>query len=167
MRRILTLLIGLSFSFSAYSQDQRASPKIETSNTIDEVSIKITYGQPSKKGRTIFGKLVPFNKVWRTGANEATVLEVSAPIVIGDQKLEAGKYALFTIPGEEKWTLILNSAWDQWGSYNYDKSQDVLRVDLKPTEVKTTEKFSIDILDDGMVQLKWDRTAVSFAIKKA
>ncbi len=167
MRRMLALLVALSFSLSGFAQDQRASPKVETSNTIDGVSIKITYGQPSKKGRTIFGDLVPYDKVWRTGANEATVLEVSAPITIGDQKLEAGKYGLFTIPGKEKWTLIINSVADQWGSYNYDKSKDVLRMDLSPSEVKTTEKLTIDIMDDGTIMLKWDQTGVKFKVAKA
>ena len=167
MRRILTLSLAFIFSLSAFAQEKRASPKVETSNTIEGVSISITYGQPSKKNRAIFGELVPYNKVWRTGANEATVLEISAPVKIGDQVLEAGKYALFTIPSEDKWTVIINSVWNQWGHYNYDESKDIMRFELEPYQVDTSEKFTISIQDNGEVEMKWDETAVSFKLSKA
>ena len=85
----------------------------------------------SKDG-LIWGDLVPYGKVWRTGANEATTFETDKDIMIKEQKLPAGKYALFTIPGETEWTWIFNSVWDQWGAYKYDESKDVLRVKSTP-----------------------------------
>jgi hypothetical protein len=129
------------------------------------VKVTINYSQPSVKGREIFGDLVPYGKVWRTGANEATTLTVSKEVTIGGKKLAAGTYALFTIPGEKEWTIILNSESKQWGSYKHDKDKDVLRVTVKPQGHDKTEKltFSIDA-SSGRVHMDWAETRVSFTI---
>lgn len=108
----------------------RTSPNASVSQTIGVTEVTITYGRPSVRGRTIFGDLVPYDAVWRTGANEATTISFSTPVEIEGQALDAGTYGLFTVPGEDQWTVIFNETADQWGAYNYDDSKDVLRVDV-------------------------------------
>ncbi len=167
MRKILVLLLGLASIYNLSAQEKRKSPKVEVSENIDGVELNITYGQPSKKGREIFGGLVPYGKVWRTGANEATVMEFDKALEINGEMLEAGKYALFTIPGEETWTIIINKVWNQWGAYNYDDSKDAMRFEVEASETGETEAFTISISESGMVELKWDRSAVAFSVKGA
>lgn len=167
MRQIFVLLLSLASVINLSAQEKRKSPKAEVSDQIDGVNVSITYGQPSKNDRDIFGGLVPYDKIWRTGANEATVLEVDQAVQVNGQNLKAGKYALFTIPGEESWTIILNGVWNQWGAYNYDQSKDVLRFEVDPEESDLTEKFTIEINEDGTIEMKWDKTAVSFMVEGA
>jgi len=106
----------------------RVSPNALVGQTIGVTEVRIAYGRPSVRGRKIFGGLVPFDEVWRTGANEATTISFSTPVRIEGTSLDAGTYSLFTIPGPETWTLIFNSEPEQWGAYNYDSSKDILRV---------------------------------------
>ena len=92
--------------------------------------IKVLYGRPQKKGRRIFGNLVPYDKVWRTGANEATEITFFQDVKLGNQEIKAGTYTLFTIPGKDTWTIIINSDTDIWGSYYYNKEKDVARLEV-------------------------------------
>lgn len=167
MRKILVLFIGLMSVYSLSAQEKRKSPKVEVSETIGETKVAINYGQPSMREREIFGALVPYGKVWRTGANEATTIEFSNAVSISGKEVPAGKYALFTIPNESSWTIILNSVSDQWGAYNYNASKDVLRFDVKPTPTKATEAFTITVSSGGSVEMKWENTAVHFKIEEA
>lgn len=170
MHKVLTLLFSFALIGSLSAQEKRASPLITVDENIDGLEVHIEYGQPSKKGRTVFGEdaLVPFGKVWRTGANEATVIQFSDDVMIDGNKVKAGKYALFTIPGEKEWTIILNSVWSQWGAYNYDSSKDVLSFKVKAEKEKEVqEKFTITVSADGEVELSWDQTEVEFDIEKA
>jgi hypothetical protein len=111
------IYLSILFVFSvAISFGQNAkSPKM----TAETKNVKVTYGQPSKKGRVIFGDLVPYGEVWRTGANEATEITFSSDVVISGKTIKAGTYTLFTIPQKNTWTIILNSELKQWGSYGY------------------------------------------------
>lgn len=133
--------------------------------------LKITYGQPQKNNRDIFGALVPYDQVWRTGANEATEITITNDIVINGHSLKAGTYSLFTIPGQEKWTIILNSDLGMWGAYNYNPKTDVLRFDVpsKPIpENVVFEPFTIRVdqkTDTAELFLLWDKTQVSFLIQ--
>ncbi|MFH5832100.1 DUF2911 domain-containing protein [Halalkalibaculum sp. DA3122] len=149
--------------------DRRKSPiaiaKVDHNNTY----IKIVYGQPYKRGRTIFGDLVPYNEVWRTGANEATELTTTRDIVLADKKVEAGTYALFTIPGKEQWTLILNGELGQWGAFDYNAEYDILRVDVNSEQVEdAAEAFSIQFgevqNDSTSITIRWDRTRVNIPV---
>ena len=125
----------------------------------------IDYSQPSKKGRTIWGGLIKYGNVWRTGANEATTFNISADIKIKGKVLKAGKYSLFTIPGKEEWTIIFNNVPDQWGSGGYDESKDELRVTTKASYGNpVVEKFTIDVDSKGNIIMKWDDAVVSFKI---
>ncbi|MEL6560261.1 MAG: DUF2911 domain-containing protein [Bacteroidota bacterium] len=162
----MLFLIGASATVQAQQdKSQRKSPPAATSAKVNGVNVKIDYSQPSKKGRLIWGGLVKYNRVWRTGANEATTFAISADVKIDGELLKTGKYGLFTIPGKEEWTIIFNNVPDQWGSGGYKKSEDELRVTVKPSYGNpSVEKFTIEISKKGVVTMKWDDAIVSFTI---
>jgi len=111
------------------------------------------------------GGLVPYGEVWRTGANEATTIEFDKPVKIEGKDLAAGKYALFTIPGENEWTIIINKDVKQWGAFKYKQEDDILRVPVKPAKTSApVETFNIAVGKDD-IQLKWENTAVAFKVK--
>jgi hypothetical protein len=122
-------------------QFPRVSPNATVSQTIGVTPVEITYGRPSVRGRTIFGDLVPYDEIWRTGANEATTVSFAHNVQIEGQPLMAGTYSLFTIPGEDEWTIVFNRDETQWGSYNYDSSQDALRVTVSPEEAAHSQEM--------------------------
>lgn len=166
---LLALAVAMSVNVNAQDdKSSRKSPAMEATGMVGDVQVSINYGAPSVKDREIWGSLVPYDEVWRTGANEATTFEVSKNVLIEGQELAAGKYSLFTIPGKEKWTLVFNSEPDQWGSYNYDKSKDVLRVDVTPKMTdEPTEMLTFKVKEkDGSsyVAMKWDKMKVTFAV---
>ncbi|RSK33165.1 DUF2911 domain-containing protein [Hymenobacter metallilatus] len=126
----------------------------------------ISYSQPSAKERKVFGGLVPYGQVWRTGANEATTFQVSRNVTVQGQALPAGKYALFTIPQEKEWTIIFNKTAKQWGAYEYQEADDVLRVKATPSRAATPlERFTITADKAGRVTLAWEKTQVAFAVR--
>jgi len=141
----------------------RASKNGKTQGTIDGVEVTLEYGRPNVKEREIWGGLVPYDKVWRTGANEATTISFSGNVTVGGEKLAAGTYGLFTIPGEDEWTFILNKVADQWGASKYDAGQDALRVSAKPSEAEHTESMEF-VIDGSSVVLRWEKLAVGFEV---
>jgi hypothetical protein len=166
--RLLTFsLIGLMAVACAQDKSKRPSPPAVASGTIDGVSIKIDYSQPSVKGRKIMGGLVPYGEVWRTGANEATTIEFDKNVKIEGKPLPAGKYTLFTIPGEQEWSIIFNKKLGQWGAYDYEKNKDqnALVVKVKPASTSFTEVLTFEVGAQA-VTLKWENTAVSFGVAK-
>ena len=171
MHYTLTMLLLAVFTFQAQAQDDKAnrpSPPSEATATVDGTDITIDYSQPSVKGREIFGQLVPYGKVWRTGANEATTFEASGDVTINGQPLSAGTYALFTIPNEDQWTVIFNKQAEQWGAFDYDESQDALRVEATPQKTEQpTEQLTFDISDNGEVSMMWADAQVSFDVASA
>ena len=131
----------------------------------EKAIIKVIYSRPAKNGREVFGKLVPYDKVWRTGANESTEIKFYQDVKFGDQKLVAGTYSLFTVPGATEWTIIFSSEVDRWGAYSYKETHDVLRVKAKPTSgKKEVEVFTIQFEDtgknSGVMMLVWDKVVV-------
>jgi hypothetical protein len=165
----LALLLGLQ----AQQNGNRPSPSASAEASLGDLTVLIDYNAPSVRGRTIWGVLVPYNRVWRTGANEATTFEVSKDVLVEGQPLPAGQYALFTIPGEDEWTIILNKEAKQWGAYNYKAEQDALRVTATPAEASEfTEKmtFLIDVAEDeqsAAVTFKWEKLMVTFSVASA
>lgn len=148
----------------------RPSPTAIVTMKYEDTYVKITYSQPHKRGRDIFGKLVPYGEVWRTGANEATEMTVTEDIKINGQDLAAGTYAIFTIPMEDKWTIILNSDLGQWGDYTYNDKADVMRFDVPTQQIKDAvwEPFTIAFEqknDEANLKMMWDTTMVSIPIK--
>lgn len=133
-----------------------------------ESFMRVIYSRPKKNGRDIFGDLVPYGKVWRTGANEATEITFYKDVVFGGKPVEAGTYSLFSIPGETEWTVILNKDTNLWGAYEYDATKDVARVKVKPqSTAAAVETFSITSkkVDEGHhLLLGWDDTYIEIPI---
>ncbi|MFZ1279551.1 MAG: DUF2911 domain-containing protein, partial [Ignavibacteriaceae bacterium] len=132
----LFILAILLFSSKSLAQngkkdEVRLSPKAEIKQQVGLTDVQILYGRPGVKGRTIWGKLVPYDAVWRAGANEATKITFSTDVTIEGKKLKKGSYSFFAIPGKKEWTLIFNKVADQWGAFEYNESQDALRIKVK------------------------------------
>jgi len=147
----------------------RPSPLAIASVRYQDNYIKVTYSQPQRKNRKIFGELVPYGKVWRTGANEATELTTTRDIQIADILLRAGTYSLFTVPEKDKWTIIINADVGLWGAYNYNSIKDIWRFDVpvQPTD-KLYDAFTINIESRNEVAellIMWDDVKVSVPIK--
>lgn len=152
-------------------KSKRVSPPVEATATTDAgVNITIDYSAPNVKGREIWGSLVEFDKVWRTGANEATTFEVDKDVMIEGHKLSKGKYALFTIvpkDGDEI-TVILNKEANQWGAFKYKESQDALRFKVKSSKAgEVQEALKFDVEKSGKVDFSWEKLRFSFNVKKA
>ncbi|MCS6968499.1 MAG: DUF2911 domain-containing protein [Cytophagales bacterium] len=162
-----SILVLFALSALAKAQNQQPlSPPASVAEKVGQAVITIHYSQPSVRGRKIWGELVPYGKVWRTGANKATTFETTADITVEGKKLPKGKYALFTIPGEKEWVIIFNKQHDQWGAFNYKESEDALRVKVKPMPSdEHYEALTFDIHKDGIVSLLWEKLRVSFKIK--
>ncbi|WP_423149486.1 DUF2911 domain-containing protein [Rubrolithibacter danxiaensis] len=168
---LLLLLSAFVFQVNIYAQDQndkskRPSPPAKVSQTLSSgLVVTIDYSQPSVKGRTVGKDIAPYGKVWRTGANEATVFEISKDASLNGKALKAGKYSLYTIPGENSWVVILNKAWKQWGTV-YNESEDALRFTVKPTKAPSfTEKMTFTISKTGVVSLMWGNSQINFTVK--
>ncbi|MFC3811227.1 DUF2911 domain-containing protein [Lacihabitans lacunae] len=164
MKKSLFVLLGFLFVASAsFAQKAPASPTITT----ESENVKVVYGQPSKKGREIFGSLVPFGQVWRTGANAATEVTFKKDVNFAGTKVKAGTYSLFTIPSSTEWTVILNSELKQWGAYEYDKikGKNVAEVKLPVRGTEgVMEKLSITA-SDSQIAIEWDNARVMIPLK--
>ncbi len=147
----------------------RPSPlEIVTFKSPEDTYVKITYGRPQKRDRAIFGELVPFGKVWRTGANEATEITTTADITLAGNPVPAGTYTVFSIPEKDKWTIILNKELGQWGAYRYDESKDLIRFTVPTKQMADLyEPFTIEFeqnANDVLLKMMWDRTGVEIPV---
>lgn len=174
MKNLVSLFAFLFATLSlVQAQDNKApaSPKVTVESP--DKNIKVVYGQPSKKGRVIFGadgssSLEKYGKVWRTGANEATEITFKNDVMFGGKMVKAGTYTLFTIPGEKEWSVILNSTLGQWGAYDYEKIKgtDVAMVKVPVSMNKTPiEKLTITPANSS-VSIAWDNMAISVPVMK-
>lgn len=157
----LTLVSALSAERG--DDSKRKSKNGMTQGAIDGVDVSIEYGRPNVNGREVWGKLVPFGKVWRTGADEATTIMVSGDVTIEGQPLAAGTYGLFTVPGQDTWEIVFNKEAKQWGAFKYDPEQDALRVSVPSRPADFVESLTFEI-DSGSVVLRWAELAVPFTI---
>lgn len=156
----LSLVFIAAFSNPALAQK---SPRV----TAEGKDVKVAYGQPSKKGRVIFGGLEPYGKVWRTGANEATEITFTKDATFGGKSIKAGTYTLFTIPGETEWTVILNPELKQFGAFGYDKikDKDALRVTVPAKKLNdVVEKLTLRFTPANALIIEWDQTQVEVPI---
>ena len=144
----------------------RVSKNGKTEGTIDGVQVTLEYGRPNVKGRTIWGELVPYGKVWRTGANEASTITFSDDVTIEGEPLAAGTYGLFTLPGEESWVVIFNKTAAQWGAFNYESGEDALRVEVAPGMGEQVESMDF-VIEGSQVVLRWEKLTVGFEVAKA
>ncbi len=169
MKRISILLAVLAFIFvteNTFAQENKPlSPKETVKGKAGSANVEIVYSRPSSRGRTMIGGNEPFGEVWRTGANEATTIQFDKAVKIEGKDLAAGKYALFTIPGEKEWTIIFNKEHKQWGAYNYKKDEDALRVTVPAGKAKSfVETFTIGV-ENNQVTLAWENSQVAFNVK--
>lgn len=171
MKQFISLFAITAISFAtltscAQDKSTRPSPPAKaTVTTTKGVTITIDYSQPSVKGRTIGKDIAPYGKVWRTGANEATVFEVNKEVTVGGKKIAAGKYGLYTIPGEKEWTIILNKKSDLWGSDGYSEAEDAARFTATSEKAKAfMEKMTFAISEAGTVTLTWGDVSVDFSV---
>lgn len=162
----ILMLFVVSITNAQVDKSKRLSPPAKvTEITKSGISISVDYSQPAVKGRTIGNEIAPYGQVWRTGANEATVFEVSKDVKINGKTLPAGKYGLYSIPGKDKWTFIFNKVWKQWGT-QYDEKEDALRVDTKPmTNKDFVERMTFTISKNGVVNLLWGNVKLGFNVK--
>jgi hypothetical protein len=167
---VIIIVLGAVVSFFMRKQTKSFSPEERLTFSEEGVEISVFYNRPKKKGRDIFGALVPYEKVWRTGANEATTFETNADLVFEGKTLKAGKYTLWTIPREETWTVIFNTEYGQWGinsdaEANRKPENDALRVDVHAvTQDREFEQFTISFQKTGEeaeMVLMWDKTLVA------
>lgn len=176
MKRLFSVLFlgaALITTVATHAQadkSKRPSPPMTVTQTLKGgATVTINYSQPSLKGRTIGKDIEPMDgKVWRAGANEATVFEVSQDVKVEGKALPAGKYALFMISGEDEWTIIFNKKWQTWGAYDYakNKGEDALQVKVKVKKADPeAEKLTYTIDDKGNVTLLWGERMVSFRVK--
>lgn len=162
---ISAMMLHVAIVNAQDDKSKRPSPPAQAKATVGNTAITIDYSQPAVKGREIGVELAPYGNVWRTGANEATTFEVSSDVKVEGKALKAGKYGLFTIPGESEWVIIFNTVPDQWGSGNYDKSKDALRVSVKPGKTSDSiERFTINVEDNGKVVMTWGNHKVKFKV---
>ena len=146
------------------------SPRKELKGTVDGVEVTINYGSPSVNERTIYGDLVPYGKVWRTGANEATRITFAQPVKVGTEgtELAAGTYSLFTMPnGKDDWTIIFNKTADQWGAYDYKDTDDVARIKGTATDLGSPAEKMDFALEGNDVTMMWSDLKVSFPVSAA
>lgn len=166
--RMLVFAFTLSACAPSFAQQPkpRVSPPATASGMIKKANVSIAYSSPSVKGRQIWGALVPYDKVWRAGANEATVFETDKDIKVGGKPLPAGKYGFFLIPRENgPWTAIFNKTWKQWGAFKYDSTQDQLRVEVAPAMGKdSVEALQYAIMGKGF-SLSWEKIKVMVPVK--
>ncbi|SFT13981.1 DUF2911 domain-containing protein [Mucilaginibacter polytrichastri] len=171
-RSLLLSLFGTMMSLTMMAQDKPApaSPAEVAKGTIKGVNVSIAYSSPAVKGRQIWGGLVPYDKVWRAGANEATIFTTDKPLTIQGKTLPAGKYSLYATPGEKEWKIIFNSQTGQWGikrdgSTTEDPAKDVLVVTVKPVKSATMNERLVYKISDKGFTLDWDNLSVPVWVK--
>lgn len=154
-------------SFAQRGNDaERKSKNGLAEGKVGDIAVVVDYSRPEVKERAIFGALVPWGEIWRTGANEATTVSFSADVMVEGKRLAAGKYALLTIPGEKSWTVVFNTATDLWGANKYDTTLDALRVEVVPSTHEHTEVMTFTVEGDALV-LRWADRAVAVKLAPA
>lgn len=174
MKRILIILAGVVallvvafFAFKAFTKSN--SPEAMAQFDQNGFTVQVNYCRPAKKGRAIFGGLVPYGEVWRTGANEATIIKFGQDVTVAGQPVKAGSYSLWTIPSQQGWVAIINGETGQWGT-NYDAKRDVLRVSVSTRPLSPpAEQFEVTFTPEGTgtnMLLSWDTTEAVVPIRK-
>lgn len=166
MMKLKLTLVLLLVATVTFAQKSPKSPQQEATGKVGEATVTVNYSAPSVKGRVIWGELVPFDKVWRAGANENTTITFDKDVTIGKNSVPAGKYGLFLIPKKDgAWTVIFSKKNDAWGSNGYSKDNDLFRMDIKPkTEDESIEQLKFNVYKKG-VQFSWEKARVWIPVK--
>ncbi len=160
----LVALIVLT-NCQSQKEKERPSPLKSDSTTINSSFLKIEFGSPAVRKRVIWGDLEPYNEIWRTGANEATRLTTRKNIKLNGMSLDSGKYAIFTIPRKDEWEFIVNENYEQWGTFDYDSTLDVLRMKIIPdTDAEFSERLKFYFEDDSL-KFQWENIKFSLSIE--
>jgi len=163
------LLLATSAAAPAVKEVEHAAPRAQATLLLGGVSIRVDYGRAGAKGRKVFGALVPYDRVWRLGADEATRLETDGDLVIGPLTVPAGRYALFVVPSLGSWKLIVNRVADQWGAFNYDPRQDVGRLEMALAMAETpTDPLTITLEATAertaVLRVAWEKVVATVPI---
>lgn len=169
------LTVFLAFSFFLVQAQEAIKPKPSPTAIVtmkyEDTYVKVTYSQPHKRGRQVFGSLVPYGQVWRTGANEATEITTTGNLLVAEKLLPAGTYSIFSIPEQDKWTIIFSAQVGLWGAYNYNEKFDVMRVTVPVQNITGNtvwEPFTIEFEqnnDTADLVMLWDQTKVVIPVK--
>lgn len=174
MKQFSLALLFAAFALTAQAQEPLKLPALSPNASIHQdfstSGIDITYSRPSMRGRTVFGDVVAYGAVWRTGANAATKLKLGEEVVIGGQIIKPGEYALYTVPGKDEWEVIINKGTGNWGAAGYDKAADIVRFKVKPTMMNSAvETFTINIANITYstcdIELAWEKTKIAIPVK--
>jgi hypothetical protein len=164
-KKIQLLFIALVTITFVNAQNKPASPAATATGKINGASISINYSSPSVKGRVIWGELVPFNKIWRAGANAATTIESDKDLVVEGQKLPAGKYSFFVIPNEKECVIIFNKVAKMSGTNNYDEKEDQLRVTVKQQKADSSTESLVYNINKNSIVLSWEKWNIPISVK--
>lgn len=170
MTQLLTaVVLFASTAVDAQINTPKPSPGASVTQTVGLVDITVVYSRPGMKDRAIFGELVPFDKIWRTGANKATMIAFEEPVQFAGKEVPAGKYSMFSIPGKQEWTIIINKNTELWGAGDYKEEEDVARIKVKSMKVDATyESFTIDFSNfsstGAHLNLMWENTMVAIPL---
>jgi hypothetical protein len=163
MKKLKFTIVLLMIATLTFAQE---SPRKQATGKIGAATAIVDYGSPSVKGRTIWGELVPYGKVWRAGANENTTFSFDKDVKIGNTIVKAGKYGFFIIPSENKeWTVILNSKYDAWGSNGYNKDLDVLRMNVKPDYMDSNQEELDYAVGEKEIIIKWAKVKIVIPVQ--
>lgn len=164
---VLALIVAAAPLVAQRGDDtKRKSKNGRAEGVAGGAAVVVEYGRPKVGGRAIWGELVPYGKVWRAGADEATTVRFDRDVLVEGKPLAAGTYALFTIPTEARWTVIFNRTAQQWGAYDYKEADDVLRVEVTPRAHEHVEELDFAIADDAIL-LRWEKLEVPIAVRAA
>jgi tetratricopeptide (TPR) repeat protein len=172
MNRLLFVLLFIATAGMVQAQDLKTpalSPTCKMTQDFSTSTIELTYSRPSMRGRKIFGELIPYGKVWRTGANGATKIKFAEDVTIGGKPVKAGEYALYTIPGTWEWEVVLNKGTSNWGAYGYDSTGDVARFKVKAEKMQMpmqtfTMDFSNITMNSCEIFLGWEKTMIMIPV---
>jgi hypothetical protein len=172
-RPSLVLAFAIGLAMPSFAQDLKLpalSPGAKISQDFSTSNIEISYSRPSMRGRKVFGEVVPFGSVWRTGANSATKVKFGEDVTLGGVEVKAGEYALYTIPNSNEWEVILNKGTGNWGNAGYNTDEDIARFKVKPTTLASTvSSFTIEIanitFNSCTIDLQWEKTGISIPVK--
>lgn len=164
-KKIQAIVFALFMTTFVNAQNKPASPAAVATGKINGANISINYSSPSVKGRVIWGELVPFNKIWRAGANAATTFESDKDLIIEGSKLPAGKYSFFVIPNEKECVLIFNKVAKMSGTNNYDEKEDQLRVTVKQQLADSSSESLVYTIKENSIVLSWEKWNIPFSVK--
>ena len=157
---LILAVYAFAFLGCESQRKERPSPLRTDSTQFGAAKLKIEFSSPAVNGRAIWGELVAYDRMWRTGANEATIFSTSQDVRLAGKPIDEGKYAVFTIPTAREWTIIFNDQWNQWGTYNYDSTHDVLRVKVVPRKTaEFSERMKFYFADDSL-KFHWEKLPI-------